>query len=55
MYDLDPNTPIPEADPEDKAPTAGLLSSQVNNNLRIEFTRVVTGSQNVDSLKKPPQ
>lgn len=32
MHDLDPNTPIPEADPEDKAPTAGLLSSQVKPN-----------------------
>ncbi|XP_065212718.1 uncharacterized protein LOC135840224 isoform X2 [Planococcus citri] len=29
MYDLDPNAPIPEADPADKAPTAGLLSSQI--------------------------
>ncbi|CAB0006029.1 unnamed protein product [Nesidiocoris tenuis] len=29
MYDLDPRTKIPEADPEDKAPTAGLKSEQV--------------------------
>ncbi len=29
MYDLDPSTPIPEADPSDNAPTAGLLSKQV--------------------------
>lgn len=29
MYDLEPGTPLPEADPTDKAPTAGLLSEQV--------------------------
>uniref|UniRef100_A0A0A9WQ86 Alpha,alpha-trehalose-phosphate synthase [UDP-forming] A n=2 Tax=Lygus hesperus TaxID=30085 RepID=A0A0A9WQ86_LYGHE len=29
MYDLDPNTKIPEADPGDKAPTAGLSSDQI--------------------------
>lgn len=28
-FDLKPNDPIPESDPEDKAPTAGLKSSQV--------------------------
>lgn len=32
MHDLEPGTPIPEADPTDNAPTAGLLSEQV-----IEF------------------
>lgn len=29
MYDLDKNTVLPEADPSDNAPTAGLLSKQV--------------------------
>ncbi|CAH1726380.1 uncharacterized protein LOC114122764 isoform X1 [Aphis gossypii] len=28
-FDLKPNDPIPESDPEDKAPTAGLKSSQI--------------------------
>lgn len=30
-FDLKPNDPIPESDPEDKAPTAGLKSSQVRS------------------------
>lgn len=29
LFDLKPDDPIPESDPEDKAPTAGLKSSQV--------------------------
>lgn len=29
LHDLKPGTPLPEADPEDRAPTAGLLSSQI--------------------------
>lgn len=31
LHDLKPGTPIPEADPDDHAPTSGLLSSQVRN------------------------
>lgn len=30
LFDLKPDDPIPESDPEDKAPTAGLKSSQVS-------------------------
>lgn len=30
-FDLKPGDPIPESDPEDRAPTAGLKSSQVNS------------------------
>ncbi|XP_050428468.1 uncharacterized protein LOC126838238 [Adelges cooleyi] len=29
LYDLNPNTPIPESDPSDKSPIAGLKSSQI--------------------------
>lgn len=29
LFDLKPNDPIPESDPEDNAPTAGLKSNQV--------------------------
>lgn len=29
LHDVGPDTPIPEADPDDKAPTAGLLSKQI--------------------------
>lgn len=40
LFDLKPTDPIPESDPDDNAPTAGLKSSQVNileiiTNLRI--------------------
>lgn len=36
-FDLKPGDPIPESDPEDRAPTAGLKSSQVNTHFLIRI------------------
>ncbi|XP_039297532.1 alpha,alpha-trehalose-phosphate synthase [UDP-forming] [Nilaparvata lugens] len=40
LHDIEPGTPIPEADPADKAPTSGLLSSQVRSTNNTLFPKI---------------